>query len=392
MNVLGLGIAPIVRPVYGGQRRTAAFRDEYQKRGIPFRYVAVYSNPRAAHSSDDFPAGAANSPFDGRDGLRDVCAGLFSAQSPELLDHLAGIASATGATHVHLDQCFLMPAFERLRQRFPTLRLIYASHNVEGALKLDTLRLRGLPAELAGRAASLVDAWERAAVRDAELVVAASAADADTYRQYGARDVVVARNGVGDFPVGTLSRELRNRIRDVRFLLTVGSSHPPNADGFIRLLLDPSFRFREPPTLLVCGGMGYAIGRGLKMSVGGPPDSNIVLLPEISDPELGALKQMCHGFFLPILSGGGSNLKTAEALITGKHIVGTRMSFRGFEEFLDEPGVVVAETTQPFKQAISQILRTRQPSLDGEQVRRRQSVRWDRSLEAFFQRLASLPA
>ncbi len=320
--------------------------------------------------------------------LQDVRHGLVGERSDAFLEHLSRMVTELGATHVQVEQCFSFPAFERLRRLHPHLRLIYSSQNVEGPLKQATMTTLGVAPEIIAQAVSHVRSWESSTVREADLVVACSAADATVFESMGARDVVVARNGVADFPVGTISRDLQRRLRGERFLMTVGSHYPPNWDGFAKLVLNQSRRFRQPPTVVVCGGMAYRVPRLAKAHTGDNLDSNLILLPEISDAELAALKRQCHGFLLPILTGGGSNLKTAEALISGKHVIGTSVAFRGFDEFLAEPGVVIANSSPAFKDAMSRVLNQRQPVLSPQETELRQSVRWDRSLQPFFQRLA----
>src|SRR5690348_4579166 len=49
--VLGLGTYPIQRPVHGGQRRVAAFRQYYEDVGIAYTYACVY-NPAHYDGSD----------------------------------------------------------------------------------------------------------------------------------------------------------------------------------------------------------------------------------------------------------------------------------------------------------------------------------------------------
>ena len=72
--------------------------------------------------------------------------------------------------------------------------------------------------------------------------------------------------------------------------------------------------------------------------------------------ELSAVKQGCHGVFLPIRGGGGTNLKTAEALALGKWVVATSTALRGFEAFLGADGVVIADTSADFRRAMRQVL------------------------------------
>jgi hypothetical protein len=55
---------------------------------------------------------------------------------------------------------------------------------------------------------------------------------------------------------------------------------------------------------------------------------------------------------LPITQGEGSNLKTAEALLSGKPIVATSHSFRGYEEFQYLPHITIADDPREVKAAI----------------------------------------
>ena len=66
-----------------------------------------------------------------------------------------------------------------------------------------------------------------------------------------------------------------------------------------------------------------------------------ILGPVSSDDITSAI--MCSsGVILPLWEGGGSNLKTAQALLSGKCVLGSNFSFRGFEHFSNEPGVSLA--------------------------------------------------
>jgi hypothetical protein len=63
---------------------------------------------------------------------------------------------------------------------------------------------------------------------------------------------------------------------------------------------------------------------------------------------------------------GGSNLKTAEALISGLPVVGTSQAFRGFADFADLPHIAVADTPEAFAAGIRHALDS-----DGARRRRR---------------------
>ncbi len=82
---------------------------------------------------------------------------------------------------------------------------------------------------------------------------------------------------------------------------------------------------------------------------------------------------------LPITYGGGSNLKTPEALLTGHPIIATARAFRGFEAFADMPGVIIAETVDAFSAAMRRVLSGEVPAPRHD--KRLDSLVWDRTLQ-----------
>lgn len=83
--------------------------------------------------------------------------------------------------------------------------------------------------------------------------------------------------------------------------------------------------------------------------------SRLELLFELSNIDLDAVKALAHGYLLPIPFGGGTNLKTAEALISEKFVVGTRAAYRGFEQYIDGPGVHVFESPEEMHKLVRHV-------------------------------------
>lgn len=90
------------------------------------------------------------------------------------------------------------------------------------------------------------------------------------------------------------------------------------------------------------------------------------------------MKHHAHAALLPIDFGGGSNLKTAEALASGRWIVATSTALRGFEPFHDEPGIVRADNAAAFHDAMAEIIRRAPLALSPEERLKREGVFWDR--------------
>jgi len=105
--------------------------------------------------------------------------------------------------------------------------------------------------------------------------------------------------------------------------------------------------------------------------------ARIHLFPQIDDNELWALMSRSHGAALPLGTGRGSSLKTAEALALGKWVIASSVAMRGYESFHDAEGVIVADDTVTFRKAIASVLQS-PPLIISESSREaRESLYWD---------------
>jgi hypothetical protein len=85
-------------------------------------------------------------------------------------------------------------------------------------------------------------------------------------------------------------------------------------------------------------------------------DARLISLGFVDDLALDALIANTSAILLPIEYGGGSHLKTAEALVSRRPIIGTTNSFRGFRHFQHLPQVTIADTPEQFEAAIQRAL------------------------------------
>jgi hypothetical protein len=80
----------------------------------------------------------------------------------------------------------------------------------------------------------------------------------------------------------------------------------------------------------------------------------------VADPEeqdLDYLVNHASVILLPITRGGGSNIKTAEALLSDRPVIGTSTAFRGFEAYKNAPGVIVEDDAGQFRFRVQQVLK-----------------------------------
>jgi len=102
----------------------------------------------------------------------------------------------------------------------------------------------------------------------------------------------------------------------------------------------------------------------------------------VDQASLQALVAGAHAILVPITLGSGTNLKTAEALLAGKHVITTSVGLRGYEEFRDHPGVAVCDTPSSFKTAIRAAMSSPLPALDSHWRGRCSRLSWNHTLSA----------
>ena len=101
----------------------------------------------------------------------------------------------------------------------------------------------------------------------------------------------------------------------------------------------------------------------------------------MTESELSGLLATAHVLILPITRGGGTNLKTAEALWSGRHVVGTTIAMRGFEDFCSTRGLVIADDPSAFQKAIREAMSSPALQLEAAERQQRSRVLWASTLK-----------
>lgn len=284
-----------------------------------------------------------------------------------------------------LEQPFLWPLLERLMQDavIPTdVKLIYSSHNIEIGMKRKIYQDL-YSVEVAVRHTEYVDRMEKAAIHTCLAAMAVSSADAAYVNAIAPeKPVRVFLNGHTQ-PTSTPEDEkweARFATQEANWVY-VASWHPPNINGLrdlVMALACYSSESMDGLALWVLGG----VGDGLKATVPGFRQEDypwLHILGPVSGDDIESAILSSSGVVLPIWEGGGSNLKTAQALLSGKCVLGSEFSFRGFEHCAHEPGVMLA----PDAEGLAKLLVTTSPSqmLYGRSDNV-QKLKWERILES----------
>lgn len=398
-RILVLGSYPALHPRHGGQVRLAELLRAYAARGFQVKQASYFPS-RGFYT--DRPLGEHDIGLDVHDleawrGIRaplieDLASGdLVAADETKL----AALEAFSGEVDfVDLEHPWLLPVVDRLRERgrIGKFRLIYGSHNIEHALK------RAIFAQYNVRHGEplleAIEALEKRSAREASLVGAVTADDAAVLRGWTEAPVIVAPNGIAPWASSQERRAAwREKLGDDPFALYVASGHPPNISGLCDCFGESLAPLSPVQKLVLAGGVGeHVVSTEWFKRWRVLHERRTVVTGLLSDEDLSAVRDLAHVFILPVTSGGGSNLKTAEALYSGRHVVATPMAMRGFEGLDDLPGVHIEPPGPGFGRAVSKALCQPLPAEDDAARRRRDSLTWTHTLAALCDGIERLAA
>ena len=400
-RVLVLGSYPTVRPIHGGQIRLAEIVAAYRARGIEVRQVNAWAdNPlyrrrrslsRAATDALELalPPEALRShrglraPF-----IEDLASGDVLAADER---RLASIEAYGGGPvdWVHVEQPWLWPVALQLRRRgtLGAFRLVYGSQNVEHELKREIFRQYRIEGDALIEA---IEALEQRAAREADLVAAVTREDARWLARWSLREPLLAPNGVRAWKSAPEAlQRWRARLGDDPFALYVASAHPPNVVGFCESFGESLAALSPTQRIVLAGTVAeHVVGSEWFRRWGPLNERRSVALGVLDSTDLDALKDLAHVFVVPVTRGGGSNLKTAEALQAARNVVATPFAMRGYEHLYDLPGLLVAEPGAAFARAVHESLLRPAPPCDERSAARRGMLAWSHTLAALVAAVA----
>jgi hypothetical protein len=364
MRILQLSTHSTLIPRHGGKLRSHHVARVLEKEGFDVQRIAFCW--RAADDLEDQREpiiDVGRMPFwrsekfeaygPGRLCLGEYIATVAALEAPGILVEFDERVRAAAPDVVLLEHPWTWPLLARLEEvRSGAVRVVYNSQNVEIALKRRVLQDEGIPAP--PKVLEGIDALERGLVIDAAGVSACTRMDADIYANWGARRVVVAPNG-------GVQRE-RRHLLDIlpwplevahSYALAVGSAHPPNMSGFMNLVVPSLPLLRPHQRVVLAGGMGPEVIQALEVKgLAHLAKARLIVLGMLDEFCLDCAIANANVLLLPIQYGGGSNVKTAEALLSRRPTVATAAAMRGFDQFREVPNMTVAEGSVDFGTAM----------------------------------------
>jgi hypothetical protein len=397
MKILTLSTFSIANPRGGGEHRVHNIAEFYRSLGHDVRSSGVMGGGQGAAVPGfvSFPPREELSKFT-HDWffMEDWGIGKLFGISDKYFDQLKACIPFVPDL-IHIEHPWLFEFAQRYAKsvagRAPFL--LYGSANIEHQLKYAALIRHPAKAQ-AERSRDLTLACETDAIKNADGFCCVSEHDLTWMREIaGSRGntstrSVLAPNGVRARPSSLAGIEKANKISQRRkFALYCASAHMPNVTGFFDIFKDGIGCIAPDEALIIVGSAGAWILNDPRSHRISGLHSRVVDAGEVDEECIQGLLETARAIILPITAGGGTNLKTAEALWAKKRVVATNIAMRGFEEFSSQPGISVEDKPAKFQRAVLNAMNTTAVVLSDKDAKSRDKVLWSSTLASLEQLL-----
>jgi hypothetical protein len=383
-------------PRHGGQLRLEALLRQYRKTFATVVPVAIFHSdvyPVRARSRYDIPAPAYTRAKILEDpNLEAWALGKSPREDAVVNAAVRRILEKFHPTVLIFEQPYLFEAIsEIVADMGLEIPVIFSSQNIEatmmtGILNPDLKNSVKIPMKYETELAWLAE-QETALANRAVGTIAVSDADAAEIRGMGSKNVVIAANGIDR---NGSSRRRRTRLKRIMaeddsksYAFFIGSAHRPNAVGLVDVLGTRLGYIPKYSKIYIAGLVGQIVRQEIFKTDPYFGQFYWTRAREwgiVTRPTLQTLIEGSHCIILPIISGGGSNLKTAEAILSGRPIVATSIAFRGFESLKTLSNVTICDNPEEFRAAMIARLKGPWVTAPIDEASLRESVTWQATL------------
>jgi len=392
-KILMLGTYPIDPPFHGGQKRTKAIIDKYRKLGHEVKYISICTPGYSQYSATDFLVNTEK-----MQSLWHLPSSTFteitvckeSAKNLDIVEKIKNIISSFRPTLVSYEQGYMYAFIKSFKDQLGLINIpiIFSAHNVEWIMKKDIALSDGCEEIEIEPYINEIRNLEKELLEKAELTLAVTKSDADTFKQltHDAK-FIIAPNGIS--PICPSEKAIsfwnefykNNQIENK--IIFVASGHPPNLHGLLTLIDGVGF-LKYHDRIMVAGGVSNSLKYMFDTSIDvqiATLKNRMILCGTLSEDLLQGLITTADAIILPILVGGGSNLKTAEAIIADKPIIASTCAMRGYEQYLNIPNLYIADTADDFQNKILEAINSPLIKRNTTQKQLASQVLWDACLK-----------
>ena len=268
------------------------------------------------------------------------------------------------------------PVLERALPRQGGPKVVYSSQNIEWSAR-PTLFSIGLKRPGGDQLVEATRLLEAGFARRADLVLSISDLEGNLIAAESGRPVhyvpPVSDLALGGPPAHRAYAQAAREAR-CRYAALMGSAYWPNVEGFFTAFPESLGFLAQDEQVWVAGSLGPALQDdpryGDYKSVN---DARLRAWGYVPDGDKPAFFAGASCVIVPVSSGAGAKLKTADALASGLPVVITPHALEGYGPLVQDAlgqGVYVADTPQAFRGLVRQAMREGLPGCAPE-VRRR---------------------
>lgn len=386
-SILQVATYPIEEPIHGGQKRSAALYSYYTNIFHSAKFVGIiYEKNTTKFGSNDIVlqderliAEIEKKPY-----LEDILLGEAIYNDSSVKEKMRSLLLSYRPDIIQIEQGYPYAGLKKLLKELKLQpKLIFSTHNVEYKMKEEIYRNLSVPKTEQEKYVEQIKQLETGLAKQSDFIIAVSNSDATAFKSLGGRPVVVAPNGITkQIPTEAALKHwktFKKKHGYTQLVTFVGSAHLPNLTGLLEAVGKDLSYFPPHARLMLAGG----VSQYLQGEIDQKKLRNNVFwnhaepLGILSDDNLAALIALSDVIILPILSGGGSNLKTAEAILSDRKVVATTTAFRSFEQFNVLPNIYMVEEPEKFKETLLHALEEPLIPRTHSQNRLANQVQWD---------------
>lgn len=372
---------PMALPRHGGQVRAASIAHALRHAGWHVDTAGLYHAdffPEAEWGAYDI---VISDPATSRRALDDLAFGDLhvaraAAADEGVVDELRRLLDRLRPHVVHMEHPWTWPVLERALPRQGGPKIVYSSQNIEWSARPALFGI-GLKRPGGDQLVEATRLLEAGFARRADLVLSISDLEGPLIAAESGRPVhyvpPVSDLVPGGPPVHGAYAQAAREAR-CRYAALMGSAYWPNVEGFFTAFPESLGFLAQDEQVWVAGSLGPALQDdpryGDYKSVN---DTRLRAWGYVPDGDKPAFFASASCVIVPVSSGAGAKLKTADALASGLPVVITPHALEGYGPLVQDAlgqGVYVAETPQAFRSLVRRAMREGLPGCAPE-IRRR---------------------
>lgn len=396
MNILQILPYPIVNPIHGGQLRAKAINDLLSESEHSIISCSIYDKYNGYIAGKyDIAFNEVITEYDwDHPKVLDFVIGEVVKESQTIENYLVNLIDSFKIDAIILEQPWFFKLLFKI-SKYRNIKLIYSSHNIEYRLKFSMLDEEEKENLAYLNYIDAVESLEASLVAYCDLIICCTEKDKKFYDQELDKlglntDVIVAGNAVEPFDIDCNRVNYWKNYIKKPYAVFVGSAHEPNSNGFWTMM-SPGLTFLAPDEeIVVVGGVCDILLRNeLEKEFDELNKTRVHMMGQRSKLDLQSMVLASHVVLLPICEGEGSNLKTAEALESGRPIVATSKAFRGYEEAMSLAHIYIEDTPEGFRERVRTILNNKRYE-EGTDVSVRSKYYWTNQLSGILPAIKNL--